>query len=276
MPTVPHERPQSFQEFVALIEKLQVGAGRSLWYRGCGRSSYELSPSLFRHRDKKRQQDLLRLEEQLMLRFRQRSIPLLSRPLGDDWDTLFFMQHYGIPTRLLDWTENPFISFYFALMSAEFRAVRSKGARTRTLKFKEDAAVWVLDPVVWNAHALRFQSFNRGVLSTTDEALNPYRPPAMSTDERNLPLAIYGAYNSPRIVAQRGAFTIFGHNRTAMETLYDSNAFPPSSLTQIVLDKELLAAMRRSILNHGITESVVFPDLDGLAKEMKRNFEFED
>jgi hypothetical protein len=33
--------------------------------------------------------------------------------------------------------------------------------------------------------------------------------------------------------------------------------------------------MRAAILNHGITESVVFPDLDGLAKEIKRGFEFE-
>jgi hypothetical protein len=33
--------------------------------------------------------------------------------------------------------------------------------------------------------------------------------------------------------------------------------------------------MRASVLKHGITESVVFPDLEGLAKEIKRGFEFE-
>jgi hypothetical protein len=33
--------------------------------------------------------------------------------------------------------------------------------------------------------------------------------------------------------------------------------------------------MRKSILSHGITESVVFPDLEGLAKEMRREFGFE-
>jgi hypothetical protein len=211
-----------------------------------------------------------------MLRFRQRSIPLVPRPLGDDWDALFFMQHYGIPTRLLDWTENPFIGFYFAVMSAEFKAVRPRNSKTRVLRFKEDAAVWVLDPIVWNAHALRFQSFDRGVLSTTDEALNPYKPPAGSTDEHNLPLAIYGAHNSPRIIAQRGAFTIFGHNGLSMEELYDRDEFPPTSLTKIILGKDLLPAMRRSILGHGITESLVFPDLDGLAREIKRDFQFED
>ena len=39
------------------------------------------------------------LERQLMVRFRQRSIPLHNRVLTDEWDMLFFMQHYGVPTR---------------------------------------------------------------------------------------------------------------------------------------------------------------------------------
>jgi len=43
----------------------------------------------------------------------------------------------------------------------------------------------------------------------------------------------------------------------------------------VILPKAALPNMRRSILNHGITESVVFPDLEGLAKEMKREFGFE-
>lgn len=48
-----------------------------------------------------------------MIRFRQRSIPFSDRSLQDDWEALFFMQHYRVPTRLLDWSENPFISFHF-------------------------------------------------------------------------------------------------------------------------------------------------------------------
>lgn len=150
-----------------------------------------------------------------MMRFRQRSLPFVSRPLGDDWEALFIMQHYGVPTRLLDWTENPFIALLFSVMSKKFSATGKRGARV--LKFKSDATVWLLDPIIWNRHALQHQGFNRGIPFTDDEVLVPYKPPMTTRDARNLPVAINGAHNSARIVAQRGAFTIFGDSIEPME-----------------------------------------------------------
>jgi hypothetical protein len=76
----------------------------------------------------------------LVMRFRQRTIPLHSRDLSDEWDALFFMQHYGVPTRLLDWTENPFIAFYFAVMSARFKAKWDRPSDRSLLSFPSNAA----------------------------------------------------------------------------------------------------------------------------------------
>jgi hypothetical protein len=90
----------------------------------------------------------------------------------------------------------------------------------------------------------------------------------------NQPVAIYGAYNSPRIVAQRGTFTIFGKNYGAMEGTYDEAPFPQDSLIKIKLPAKSLEGLHQSVLAIGFTASVVYPDLDGLARELKWQFGF--
>jgi hypothetical protein len=271
MPAVPEKHPKSFQQFVALVEKHQLKVGGSLWFRGSGKATHKLLPSLYRHRTRSTVAQLEPMERELIARFRQRSLPFLTRALADDWDTLFFMQHYGIPTRLLDWTENPFIGLYF--ISSPFTGKITAGRPA--LSFSSDSAVWVLDPVAWNRHALKHQGFDRGVLMPIDEALQGYKPLTEFADMNVQPVALYGAHNSPRIVAQRGVFTMFGKSTKGMEETYVSEVFPNNCLLKIVLDRNILPAMRASILNNGITESVMFPDLEGLAREIKRDFQFD-
>jgi hypothetical protein len=268
MAVVREEKIDSLPSYLALIEKARLS--QLLWYRGCGSCAYPLLPSLYRHQKRKTPEALAELEGQLMTRFRQRSIPYHSRSLTDDWDTLFFMQHYGVPTRLLDWTENPFIGLHFALMGA------NRTPRRRL--FTSDAAVWVLDPVAWNQYSLSVSllNFDGGVLSPGDEAMRRYRPAPKFAGMPNLPAALYGTHNSTRIVAQQGVFTIFGREKKPMEQVFDVEGFPDECLTKIILDKSLILQLRKSLLSHGITESLVFPDLEGLAREIKRVFGFED
>jgi hypothetical protein len=270
MAKVPEIKPKTFTEYVQTIEKLHAKGANPLWFRGAGKITYKLLPGLYRHAKKKTAAEIAILERDTMIRFRQRSIPFSDKSLVDDWDALFFMQHYRVPTRLLDWTENPFIAFYFSVMSAKF--AMGKGD---VLNFKDDAAVWVLDPVRWNRHALSHQSYDGGILVTKDPEIKGYQPAPSFSKMNNHAVALYGAHNSPRIVAQRGVFTVFGQNLAAMDDAYDSASFPNGSLQKIILDKSLLPALRKSILSYGITESVIYPDLDGLAAEMRREFGFE-
>jgi hypothetical protein len=270
MAKVPERKPKTFTEFVGLIEEIQSKVSGPVWYRGCGRADHLLLPSLYRHKTKTKVDELSRLEADLMTRFRQRSIPFHNRPLNDDWDALFFMQHYGAPTRLLDWTENPMIALYFAVMSASFTA--SKAGK---LTFKSDVAVWILNPISWNRKSLSHQTFDGGVLTPGDDALKGYRPSPSFTGMFNHPVALYGSHNSSRIVAQRGVFTIFGQNTEAMEGVYNTQSFPHECLVKAIIKKDVLQAFRSSILNHGMTESVVYPDLEGLAREIRRTFGFE-
>lgn len=270
MPQIEEYRPRNLSEYIALVEKLQRRAGHALWFRGIGRVGNLLVPSLYRHPKVKSHSDLCVLERQLMTRFRQRALPYHSRNLSDDWEALFFMQHYGLPTRLLDWTENPLTGLHFALMSAP-----SKSSANLTLKYTKPAAVWILDPVAWNQAALKHVSYTGGPLAPGDEALKGYSAEAIATAINTHPVALFGAHNSARIVAQQGVFTIFGTNRDSMETLVKDGTLPAKVLACVVIPPSRIGTIRKSLLNQGITESAIFPDLEGLARETKRHFGFE-
>lgn len=89
-----------------------------IWYRGVSSQKYRLVASLLRYFEKKKQRPtaakVCDLESDLFFEF------LAKARTGDGaalnhWDVLFLMQHYRARTRLLDWTEVPYVALYFAV-----------------------------------------------------------------------------------------------------------------------------------------------------------------
>ncbi|HTA96782.1 MAG TPA: FRG domain-containing protein [Solirubrobacteraceae bacterium] len=120
MPTALRvDRIETLRQYMERIEELMSADDAPLWYRGAGKSSRALVPSLYRHTSITEPQALMELEEKILQRFRERSIPYQPTRVEEEWDMLFLMQHFGVPTRLLDWTENPYIGLFFALTGAK-------------------------------------------------------------------------------------------------------------------------------------------------------------
>ncbi len=262
-------KPKSLPKYLELIEKLRDKSGSALWFRGCRNSNHSLKPTLFRHTGINKIDEFIKTEYQLMTWFKQRSVPFLNMSIEDEWGSLFLMQHYGIPTRLLDWTENPLIALYFAVMPS----INRYDGRNNILP-EFPAVIWILDPTIWNRHALQDVNFNQNVLSTNDEFIISYKPKHKFETMKPHPVALFGTHNSARIVAQRGVFVIFGQITDPMEKQFNQYNFPTRSLIKIILNRSIINNIRESMLNNGITESTVFPDLDGLSKEIKRIFKF--
>ncbi|TDG34823.1 FRG domain-containing protein [Pedobacter changchengzhani] len=262
----------SLKQFSNFLEKqLPASKDSILWFRGSGRASYPLSPSLHRHATIDKGEEIIELEIALVDRFKQRSVPFLKNSLDkkNDWEVLFFMQHYGIPTRLLDWTENPFVSMYFALTSAPYQIISKKRV------YSDDCCIWVLDPVMWNQESLKDFSYNQGILSVENHLVDSYRPRTPFANIREKPIAIFGTHNSPRIVAQRGVFVVFGKNLSALDETYRNDSFPQECLTKIIFPKKKIESLLHSLTSIGITDSVIYPDLEGFSKELKRFYKFD-
>jgi hypothetical protein len=162
------------------------------------------------------------------------------------------------------------MALFFAVTSAHHKL----GNRGKPV-FRGDAAVWILDPVAWNAKAVDLRSFAGAVLTTDDPNANAYKPPGDVSTMKPFPIAIYGAHNSQRIVAQRGVFVCFGKDTRPMERTYVQAQFPSESLIKVRIGRGRLPYMYDALRRHGLTDSVVFPELDGLAREIKREYAFE-
>ena len=257
-------------EYLELVQKIRDASKKTIWYRGVGKTSYDLEPSIYRGNPTTDSAGLIKLERDMMTRFQQRSIPFVERELDEPWATLFFMQHYRVPTRLLDWSESPLIGLFFALTRAH--VTKSKTGR---IVYEEPVAIWVLDPVAWNRFALRHLSFDGEVLVPDDDFLNPYNPSNLEVNDHLLPLALYGAHNSARIAAQQGAFTVFANGAFSMDSIYKRYDDFPDALLKIEISKSRIKRFREELYGYGIKESVVFPDLEGLANETRRLFGFD-
>jgi FRG domain len=253
----------SLPSFADRIAKLSAAASPNpLWFRGVSDAGHSLTPSLFRHPKMRDIEDLLALEGRLLSRFRQRSVPFLSaspptdRSLTELWEYLFLMQHYGVPTRLLDWSENAFVALWFALS----RQAQHPGATP---------AVWVIDPRILNQEVFSHQKYDKGVFSVGDVQLTGYGPNAEANSMNAAPVALYGTHNSPRIVAQRGVFTIAGKDIRSLEEFTNEFKSGRTCISRIDVPPDRVEQLTMELRGAGFTESMIFPDLEGLARELK-------
>lgn len=100
---------QSIQEYIKFIIEQQ--RDEVLIYRGHSSIDYELKPSIGRTKYSEE------LERFVFSQFKQKYHLFFKERLSSDLEVLFLAQHYGLPTRLLDWSYNPMVALYFACKS---------------------------------------------------------------------------------------------------------------------------------------------------------------
>jgi hypothetical protein len=101
-----------------LLEAIRKAPDQSEWiFRGHSSAFWSLKASVHRLSADTAfpVEELVERERRLLDEFKRRARTFLPMPPSSDWEWLVLAQHFGLPTRLLDWTENPLVALFFAV-----------------------------------------------------------------------------------------------------------------------------------------------------------------
>ncbi len=220
-----------------------------IWFRGQSNVLWKLVPKLYRLKSYD--------ENEIRTEYRQRGFQLLNEEHvpKDEKEWYFLMQHFGTPTRLLDWTDGALIALYFAVRDQNRYA---------------NAAVWMLDPVWLNSRLLdkdNPDNYISGVLLPDWREFSDWFPvPFEEALHVSHPVAVDPPHVARRVSVQRSRFTIHGKSKTALDVL--AAHLPKPRLLKLVVPNEAGKGILRDLETCGIVETSMFPDLEGLSREL--------
>jgi hypothetical protein len=221
--------------------------GCNPWFRGQSDGSKKPIPTVFRNPHK---------EEDLVTSFAQRARMYTDQLLPNSraqW--LSLMQHVGLPTRLLDWSDSALVGLFFAVNN----------------DVPVDAAVWLLDPIELN----KLSNIVNLPASDTEPVSDSYGI-AFSRNPKNpskFPIAVSPTQVHLRMAVQRGCFTIHGTDRRSFVAQFENHALATDKrIVKLNIPAGARTSLRKDLALLGIKHATLFPDLDGLARELTETY----
>jgi hypothetical protein len=257
--------------------------GREVFYRGhSNRAKYRLEPSILRKDD--RGNFIYRDAEDRM--YRELLVSNSVDFHGDVYtlDRLVRMQHYSLPTRLLDITSNPLIALYFACKSNpddDGEVVVFSLDRSQIKYFDSDTASCIAnltrlpqdsqESIDYSSSDVR--KFNRQLavkrLLHFIKEEKPFFESRMDPRHLRSVICVKGKHTNSRIAFQSGAFLLFGHDATL-----DESGTPEIAVQRIGVSNKRSVLKQLDQLN--INESTVFPYIESSAKYIASKFQFKE
>jgi hypothetical protein len=239
----------SLADLLKHLKKDTKGYKGNIWFRGQNVSTWKLQPSFLR-------KDKTISEFTLITKFKQNASLLIDRTPSSYFDWLFQMQHHGVPTRLLDWTESALTALYFAVENDIYK--------------NQDGALWILLPTELNKYS-KIDSDEDDFIPSFEnlEVLGAYEPLAFNREKvtKLLPLAAIATRNNPRMQAQLGVFTISHRDKTPIEDIGTKK-----HIWKYLIPKANKKIIKEELKLLGINKFQLFPELSSKGEILNKEF----
>lgn len=234
---------KSWDEFFPQVKEAAklLGNPACVWYRGQSNSDYSLLPSLYRTPRGPA------VEQDVYMKFRDLA-PRFLKEQSTEWNVLFDMQHYGVPTRLLDWTPVLGVAIFFAL---SYRSANDK-----------DFSIYLLDPKGLNSMSGRPEIFSSKDPTFSYTSIywkkQPFAP--------RHPIALESPFANDRMYAQQGCFTVHCDSPDPLETQGGNH------VVKLQVSRECIPNAQEFLDYANINEVTMFPDIQGLTGYLRTFF----
>lgn len=292
------KRVTSASEFLELIKLYQSEFGQScpsgnFIFRGVGSPEYQLLPKVFRVEiAKKGAKDFVRGESildivyadsefKVLESFRKSASAFLPSTLSyGTFSLMQYAQHYGVPTRLLDFTTSPLTALHFCCKSKNDTDGVLWIMNVTNFKKWTVAGIDGTDPLYGDPKNWSCERMINNVMEEVTDDINLYE----GFVKVHRPIFFLPTYIDSRMSGQASCFLVWGWNHNALETMVEQNNWMDSDvdsmgekdeddqrfLAKIIIPKE----HKRSILNEldmiGVNEKAIFPGLDGIGQYLER------
>jgi len=174
----------------------------------------------------------------MLAEFRRRSYLLINREIKSDWDLLVYAQHFGLKTRLLDWSSNPLVALWFACQNEH--------------KLDKDSYVYILEG-------------DKSMMVDIDKDKSPF-----TNDKTKI---LRPVLNSERILAQSGWFTAHRYSNKAKKFVQlESNKELKTAITRLKIPSKIKLDVLKKLAIFGNNNRTIFPDIHGLCAHMNWNY----
>jgi hypothetical protein len=227
-------------------------------FRGVPDAAVDLSTTLMRlavgH------EDISSLERHILRNFRKYAHS--DATLGTSvWNWLAIAQHHGLQTRLLDWSYSPFVAMHF--MTADLN------------RYDRDGVIWCINHRVANGFLpdkLKKEAESAGSDAFTAEMLDRVAPTLEEFDNlapKPFLLFLEPPSLDPRIANQFALFSVISSPTRSLDEWIEEH---PDLARKVIVPANLKWEIRDKLDQAGMSERVLYPGLDGLARWLSRYY----